>query len=72
MVQRRRPGADVDLVWALIFRMGPIGAKEYSALRERVRTHNESASKPASRFAVVVYGGQTVWSLDDGKESSDV
>jgi len=183
MVQRRRPGADVDLVWALIFRMGPIGAKElaalgrfdpaqidaaverlveskrvsreesesgvvyeaskflvavgassgweaavfdhfhavvrticeklrrstqsspsdqvggstysfevwdghpladevtgmlkrfraeYSALRERVRAYNESSSKPASRLAVVVYGGQTVWSLDEEKESSDV
>jgi len=182
MVQRRPPGADLDLVWALIFRMGPIGVKdlaalgrfdpaqieaaietlvearrvtreegesglvhraskfvipvgsssgweaavfdhfhavvrticeklrrsaqssasdqvggstysfevwdghpladevtgmlrrfrgEYSSLRERVRAHNETASKPPSRLAVVVYGGQTVWGLDDGKESPD-
>ncbi len=46
--------------------------REHSALRERVRAHNAAASKPAARFGVVVYGGQTVWSVDDGKESTDV
>jgi hypothetical protein len=44
----------------------------HSALRERVRAHNAKHPKPAARFGVVVYGGQTVWDVEDGKESSDV
>jgi hypothetical protein len=43
-----------------------------SDLRERVRAHNDKNPKPAARFGVVVYGGQTIWEVDDGKESSDV
>jgi len=44
----------------------------HSALRERVRAHNEGHPKPAARVGVVVYGGQTIWDVEDAKEKSDV
>lgn len=40
-----------------------------SALRERVRQYNRTHSKPGERLGVVVYAGQTVWDLEDGKDS---
>jgi hypothetical protein len=40
-----------------------------SALRERVREHNASHPKPAERLGVVVYGGQTVWELEENDET---
>jgi hypothetical protein len=45
--------------------------EEYSALRERVRTHNERNPKPARRVGVVVYAGQTIWDIENGKETSN-
>lgn len=43
-----------------------------SDLRERVRAYNDQHPKPGDRFGVVVYGGQTLWEVDEAKESSDV
>jgi len=39
--------------------------EQYSALRERVRAHNQAERhRPVVRQAVVVYGGQCVWELE--------
>jgi hypothetical protein len=41
-----------------------------SALRERVRAYNAVHPKPAVRHGVVVYGGQTVWDLQNEEENA--
>ena len=36
-----------------------------SALRERIREYNETHDGPRERLAVVMYGGQTIWEVED-------
>jgi hypothetical protein len=38
-----------------------------SALRERIRDYNRNHAGPPSRLGVVIYGGQTVWELEEEK-----
>lgn len=40
-----------------------------SALRDRIREHNANHPGPAERLGVVVYGGQTVWELEESNGS---
>jgi hypothetical protein len=45
--------------------------EQHSALRERVRAHNRAErQKPKVRQAVVLYGGQCVWELEDEEATS--
>jgi hypothetical protein len=41
-----------------------------STLRERIREYNANHTGPAERLGVIVYGGQTVWTLGE-KEAKD-